>query len=192
MDRATSSQYEIIGICEDGFNPLHEPVECSASDIMRRDDKVEFLSTCYVKDYPADKKSPATIISRGPDSDSISLSIDLSNYSLSGTYLRCSKTYECQHLRTTQPGSGNSGGAAAPLDRDSCARILNTVYSCKTAPHCQYASMIEWLPQSDQEYLAQIEAGSMFRIVDFERICRDLCKTKLYDLRPTRTTLCGY
>ena len=30
MDRTTSSQYEIIGICEDGLNPLHEPVECSA------------------------------------------------------------------------------------------------------------------------------------------------------------------
>ena len=26
------------------------------TDITTREDKVEFLSTCYVKDYPADKK----------------------------------------------------------------------------------------------------------------------------------------
>jgi hypothetical protein len=99
MPNATSSQYEVIGICEDGIDIFHQPVECSASQIEGQADRVEFLAACYVKDYPADKQSPATIINRGRGSK-ISLSINSESYSLSGNYLRCIKTYNCQHFRT--------------------------------------------------------------------------------------------
>ena len=82
-------------------------------------------------------------------------------------------------------------GSGTTRPRVLCPHLKHGLFMQNSA-HCQYASMIEWLPQSDQEYLAQIEASSMFRIVDFERICRALCNTKQYVLQPTRATLCGY
>ena len=78
------------------------------------------------------------------------------------------------------------------LDRNSCARILNTVSSCKSASHCKYESMIEWFPKSDQEFLASSEAGTVFSSKNFDNICRNVCETKAYALQPTRATLCGY
>jgi hypothetical protein len=100
MDNATSSKYEVIGICDDGIDAFHQPVECAVSDVHGQSHSTAFSTACYVKDYPADARSPATIVTRGNNADAISIKIDTENYSLSGNYVRCSKTHHCQHDRS--------------------------------------------------------------------------------------------
>lgn len=99
MDNATSSKYEVIGICSDGIDIFHQPVECSISKVNARDNKIEFFTACYVKDYPADKRSPGAIVASGRNANAILLNIKSENYSLSGNYMKCTKDYRCIHMR---------------------------------------------------------------------------------------------
>jgi hypothetical protein len=79
LDNATYSQYEMIGICEDGIDAFHQPVECAASRIKMSGDEISFLSTCYVKDYPAEN-GPSTVSKTGKDA--ITISLDTGNFSV--------------------------------------------------------------------------------------------------------------
>jgi hypothetical protein len=96
MDTATSADYEVIGLCDDGIDPLHQPVECGASHISRMGSATKFTTKCYVKDYPAEDGS-AAISDIG--NNRFSISLDSDNVALGGEYLRCSKNYSCQHFR---------------------------------------------------------------------------------------------
>jgi hypothetical protein len=96
MDTATSADYEVVGLCDDGIDPLHQPVECSASHISRMGSATKFATKCYVKDYPAEDGS-AIISDIGNNRFSISLESD--NITLAGEYLRCGTHYSCQRFR---------------------------------------------------------------------------------------------
>ena len=78
------------------------------------------------------------------------------------------------------------------LGFNECARVLNSVVTCKTLQRCDEASIGGHFSQADFHYLESLEKISIFRISGFISACNELCRSRVYSAKVTRLSLCGY
>jgi hypothetical protein len=91
VDRVTSSSYEIIGICADGLDLLHQAVSCGASFPVKQDDLIEFSAACRIKDYVADRRERVLLKVQDPDT----ILVADTKFTVFGKYVRCTRAYAC-------------------------------------------------------------------------------------------------
>lgn len=98
VDRVTSSSYELVGICADGIDLLHQPVNCGASGFVKQDDLLEFSAACRIKDFVDDTRR--RVLLKVQDADTIFFADPA--FMVFGRYVRCSRQYTCEKAWNTE------------------------------------------------------------------------------------------
>ena len=98
VDRVTASSYELVGICADGIDMLHQPVNCGASGFVKQEDLIEFSAACRIKDFVDDRRN--RVLLKVQDADTILFADP--KFMIFGRYVRCSRQYTCDKSWNTE------------------------------------------------------------------------------------------
>jgi formylglycine-generating enzyme required for sulfatase activity len=97
-DKQTGASYGLIGICDHGFDVLYWTVGCDASSIVRRPDAMELSATCRIRDFT----QPTVRMRVGVNgTNALSFNSRTENFSLIGSYQRCTSAYKCSDTPTS-------------------------------------------------------------------------------------------
>jgi hypothetical protein len=80
----------------------------------------------------------------------------------------------------------------ATLPRNECAAILNMVVTCVRLPACDEEGIFGAFAMASQRYFRRLEEMPVFTARNFYSVCTDICTTKSYVAKQTRSVLCGY
>jgi formylglycine-generating enzyme required for sulfatase activity/tRNA A-37 threonylcarbamoyl transferase component Bud32 len=96
-DKQTGASYGLIGICDHGFDVLYWTVGCDASNIVRRPDAMELSAACRIRDFT----QPTVRMRVGVNgTNALSFNSRTENFSLIGSYQRCTNSYKCYDTPT--------------------------------------------------------------------------------------------
>jgi hypothetical protein len=90
MTRFDSKQYQVVGICGNGFDYLQRAFSCGALNVSKAADVLDVETSCTLKDYDPEKKH---IHIKVRDADSLQF-LD-SEFEIRGDYVRCARSYSC-------------------------------------------------------------------------------------------------
>lgn len=95
LSRPEQTPYELVGFCKSGMELLYQPVYCATQEIEAVRGGYRWSGTCRVKDYDPRRLQ---FILKSNGSNAISFDerdFDGSDFSIDGSYVRCSLTYKC-------------------------------------------------------------------------------------------------